>query len=157
MASRKRDNYLMVAAIDFGTTYSGYAFSARHEFQRDPTKVSLKACEDPTSTMMYNKTSTCILLNKEKEFSKFGFDAEAKFLDLILDNDHENLYFFRRFKMSLYELKVINIDMISRIFLIIYNRKLIFILRSLIYIFSFNSQKTKNYSLKLKMESQCLL
>lgn len=94
MASKKRDNYLMVAAIDFGTTYSGYAFSARHEFQKDPTKVSLKAWEDPTSTMMYNKTSTCILFNKEKEFSKFGFEAEAKYLDLILDNDHENWYFF---------------------------------------------------------------
>lgn len=85
----------MAAAIDFGTTYSGYAFTARHEFQRDPTKARLKSWEDPTSSMMHNKTSTCILFNKEKEFSKLGFEVEAKYLNLILDNDHENWHFFK--------------------------------------------------------------
>ena len=33
---------LLVAAIDFGTTYSGWAFSFKHEFERDPTKISAK-------------------------------------------------------------------------------------------------------------------
>lgn len=106
MASNKQDNYLLVAAIDFGTTYSGYAFSTRYDFKRDPTHTFLKQWVDPTSSMMYNKTSTCILFTKEKKFSKFGFDAEAKYLDLILDKDHKNWYFFRRFKMSLYDIKV---------------------------------------------------
>lgn len=90
MASSKRDKYLLVAAIDFGTTYSGYAFSTRYDFQRDPTKTILKRWVDPTSSMMYNKTSTCILFNKNKTFSNFGFDAEAKYVDLILDKDHMN-------------------------------------------------------------------
>lgn len=31
---------LLVAAIDFGTTYSGYAFSFRHDYQSEPTKIS---------------------------------------------------------------------------------------------------------------------
>jgi len=31
---------LQVAAIDFGTTYSGYAFSFRHEFMENPLQVS---------------------------------------------------------------------------------------------------------------------
>ena len=33
-------NKLLVAAIDFGTTYSGYAFSFRHDYERDPLKIS---------------------------------------------------------------------------------------------------------------------
>ena len=32
----------MVAAIDFGTTYSGWAFSFKHDFERDPINVSAK-------------------------------------------------------------------------------------------------------------------
>ncbi|WAQ99599.1 HS12A-like protein [Mya arenaria] len=35
MASRN-DDFLLVAAIDFGTAYSGYAFSSRTDFKRDP-------------------------------------------------------------------------------------------------------------------------
>ena len=30
---------LVVAAIDFGTTYSGYAYCLRSEYQKDHTKV----------------------------------------------------------------------------------------------------------------------
>ena len=29
----------IVAAIDFGTTFSGYAFSFKHEYDKDPTQV----------------------------------------------------------------------------------------------------------------------
>jgi len=40
MASEKMDDgYLVVAAIDFGTAYSGYAFSTRADFKKDPLKV----------------------------------------------------------------------------------------------------------------------
>ena len=34
-----RENYLLVAAIDFGTAYSGYAFSRVDDFKKDPLKV----------------------------------------------------------------------------------------------------------------------
>jgi hypothetical protein len=30
---------VIVAAIDFGTTFSGYAFSFGHDFQNDPMKI----------------------------------------------------------------------------------------------------------------------
>jgi hypothetical protein len=33
------DDHLMVVALDFGTTYSGYAFSTRHGFKTDPLKI----------------------------------------------------------------------------------------------------------------------
>ncbi|CAG2232442.1 unnamed protein product [Mytilus edulis] len=32
-------SHMLVAAVDFGTTYSGYAFSFRHEFKDDPLKI----------------------------------------------------------------------------------------------------------------------
>ena len=39
MAASKHD-YLLVAAIDFGTTYSGYAIQFQHEYDpKDPTKI----------------------------------------------------------------------------------------------------------------------
>lgn len=31
--------HMFVAAIDFGTTYSGYAFQGRDDFLQDPIKV----------------------------------------------------------------------------------------------------------------------
>lgn len=39
MESFKSD-HVMVVAIDFGTTYSGYAFSLGAEFESEPTKIS---------------------------------------------------------------------------------------------------------------------
>ncbi|KAH3747893.1 hypothetical protein DPMN_182328 [Dreissena polymorpha] len=38
--AEKSDNCLLVAAIDFGTTYSGWGFSFNHDFQTDPTHIS---------------------------------------------------------------------------------------------------------------------
>ncbi|XP_060064402.1 heat shock 70 kDa protein 12B-like [Ylistrum balloti] len=34
------DEHLMVAAIDFGNRYSGYAFSFRYGYEKDPLKIS---------------------------------------------------------------------------------------------------------------------
>jgi hypothetical protein len=36
MASSK---IMLVAALDFGTTYSGYAFSLKHDYKKDPLKI----------------------------------------------------------------------------------------------------------------------
>lgn len=43
MAETYTDKYLVVAAIDFGTAYSGYAFSTRNDFEKDPLKVKITA------------------------------------------------------------------------------------------------------------------
>lgn len=106
MAISKEDFYLLVAAIDFGTTYSGYAFSTITDFQRDPLKSYLKQWVDPTSGMIYNKTSTCILFDEKKEFQNFGFDAETNYLNLVPKEKQKDWYFFRRFKMYLYDKQV---------------------------------------------------
>lgn len=93
---------MLVAAIDFGTTFSGYAFPSKYDFERDPTKASLRRWIDPTSSMMYCKTLTCILFTEDQKFDKFGFEAEAKYLDLISNNNHKQWYFFTKFKISLF-------------------------------------------------------
>ena len=76
-------NYLLVAAIDFGTTYSGYAFTTREDFKIELTRAYLKHWVDPASQMVYHKTSTCVLFDKDRKFSKFGFEAETKYTDLL--------------------------------------------------------------------------
>lgn len=108
IATQREQQYLIAAAIDFGTTYSGWAFSTRNDFSKDPTRVFLKQWIDPSSTLMYNKTSTSILFDENEKFSRFGFEAEAKYLELTFENKHRSWYFFRRFKMSLFKIQVRN-------------------------------------------------
>ena len=97
---------IMVAAIDFGTTFSGYAFSFRHEFQKDPLKVVASQWLTGTRAAISLKTSSCILFDKNKQFAAFGFEAEDKYSDLTLDGLDAEWYYFRRFKMQLYNSEV---------------------------------------------------
>jgi hypothetical protein len=41
------------------------------------------------------------LLDKEKKFVAFGYDAENQYADLVMDKKHDDYYFFHRFKMNL--------------------------------------------------------
>lgn len=99
---------MLVAAIDFGTTYSGYAFSLRHEFDNDPLKVTANQWNVGSRSSVSLKTPTCILFSPNKEFDSFGYEAEDKYANLALDNQHHEWYYFRRFKMNLYENKSLN-------------------------------------------------
>ncbi|KAK3600518.1 hypothetical protein CHS0354_028718 [Potamilus streckersoni] len=96
-------NKPVVAAIDFGTTYSGYAFSFGYEFQVDPLRIS---CTNHFHTRsgagMSLKTPTCILFSPDQRFHSFGYEAEEKYSDLLMDEEHEAWYYFKRFKMILY-------------------------------------------------------
>ena len=96
---------LIVAAIDFGTTFSGYAFSFRYEYQADPLRVHSSTWTSGSSTMSL-KTSSTVLFRPDKRFESFGFDAEDRYSDLALDNEHKSWFYFRRFKMMLYNSKV---------------------------------------------------
>jgi len=59
------------------------------------------------ATLMSLKTSTCVLFDKNKKFVAFGFEAEDKYVELGEDNEHQDYYFFRRFKMKLFDKMVI--------------------------------------------------
>ncbi|XP_060064371.1 heat shock 70 kDa protein 12B-like [Ylistrum balloti] len=100
--------HLLVAAIDFGTTYSGYAFSFIHDFERDPLKISANSWAAGSGGLMSLKTSTCVLFKPNGDFHSFGFEAEDKYSDLALDQKQNGWYYFRRFKMKLYENKNLN-------------------------------------------------
>lgn len=99
-------NYLMVAAIDFGTTYSGYSFSLRDEFLKNPLQIHTATWKTTCRLSTGEKTPTCLLLNKKREFVAFGYDAEDRWTDLILDKEQDDYYYFQRFKMNLHNNKV---------------------------------------------------
>ncbi|XP_076111510.1 heat shock 70 kDa protein 12A-like [Mytilus galloprovincialis] len=106
-------DYILVAALDFGTAYSGYAFSMRGNFKTDPLKIhSNQAWNAGGRQLLSLKTPTCLLLNPEKQFDAFGYEAENKYSDLVMDDDHSDYFFFRRFKMNLHNKKKVGNDLI---------------------------------------------
>lgn len=85
-----------MAAIDFGTVYSGYAYSFKAEW---PTvKTNIWSGGD----LLSYKTPSALLLNPDQSFNSFGFDAEKRYAGLT-DNgkDCRKYFFFQRFKMIL--------------------------------------------------------
>ena len=99
--SHEEEGPMAVIAIDFGTTYSGYAFSLQSQFQKDPTNIYAYTHQIPGG-MISSKTPTSLLLKPNKEFYKFGYDAEDMYDELALDGKHHDYYFFRRFNMLLH-------------------------------------------------------
>ncbi|OWF39271.1 heat shock 70 kDa protein 12B-like [Mizuhopecten yessoensis] len=100
MASTKK-SYLFVAAIDFGTTYSGYAFSSKDEFDNDPLKIKSNVWN--SGTLMSYKAPTALLLNPDKTFNSFGYEAETMMADE--GGDLQDYFYFHRFKMVLHNNK----------------------------------------------------
>ncbi|XP_061190496.1 heat shock 70 kDa protein 12B-like [Saccostrea echinata] len=71
----------VVCAIDFGTTYSGYAYSMRTDYERDPLNIESNPpwFNEGQGTL---KTPTCILFDKSENFHSFGYDAERTYTSL---------------------------------------------------------------------------
>ncbi|XP_060559750.1 heat shock 70 kDa protein 12A-like [Ruditapes philippinarum] len=94
---------LVVAAIDFGTTFSTCGFSFRHEYESDPTNITAKQWTGLKSAVSL-KGPTSILINPDGQtIDSFGFDAEDKYAELVEKGQHNDWYFFKRFKMQLYD------------------------------------------------------
>ncbi|OWF47858.1 Heat shock 70 kDa protein 12B [Mizuhopecten yessoensis] len=98
-----KDNFLLVAAIDFGTTYTGYAYSTLKEFQTDPLKINMMTWNAGSGGLVSQKTSTCVLFKPDGTFHSFGYKAEDYYTELYMDDKHKDWFFFRRFKMELYK------------------------------------------------------
>lgn len=97
------DFYSLVCAIDFGTTFSGYAYSPKVEYQYDPLNISVPNWDAPSSVQISYKTPTTLLLDKEKQFVAFGYEAENTYAELAEDEENEDYFYIRRFKMRLYD------------------------------------------------------
>lgn len=88
-------DFRVVAALDFGTTYSGYAYS----FYQDPLKIfSPQTWFAGEGNLASLKTPTCLLLNPDRSFHSFGYTA----VYLASERKHQDYFFFSRFKMDLH-------------------------------------------------------
>ena len=67
----------IVAAIDIGTTYSGYAFSFKHEYDKDPTQVDL--CWVASRNNKHNVCCNGRLIN-----DKFGYNNCTRYDNYLL-------------------------------------------------------------------------
>lgn len=93
------EDEILVVAIDFGTTYSGFAYSRRRY-----SEIKIKKWESRTVESM--KTPTALLLNQQNSFIAFGYDAEKMYKESVEDEKHKKYRFFKNFKMELHDQKV---------------------------------------------------
>ena len=97
-SSSPTDKHFVVAAIDFGTTYSGYAFS----FTRDPDSIHMmRKWEGGDPGVSNQKTPTTLLLKPNGEFHSFGFGARDYYHDLE-ELEARKWFYFEKFKMNLH-------------------------------------------------------
>ncbi|XP_052793961.1 heat shock 70 kDa protein 12A-like [Mya arenaria] len=112
---------LIVAAIDFGTTFSGFVVSFLDEYQQDKTGRFISHDWSSGEGVRTTKTPTAVLLRPDTTLDSFGYEAEDRFLAENIEDDENNeksvdretWYFFRHFKMKLYgdkRLKPITLD-----------------------------------------------
>ncbi|KAH3897100.1 heat shock 70 kDa protein 12A-like [Dreissena polymorpha] len=92
---------LVVASIDFGTTFSGWAYSFVHDHYNNPADV--KSRNWNSGTFITCKAPTCVLIKADrKTVEAFGYDAETKYAELAAEENHKDVYFFQTFKMKLF-------------------------------------------------------
>lgn len=96
---------ILVAAIDIGTTHSGWAFSLISDYERDPLRITSFTWPADFLKEIRIKTSTCILFDKNKQFHSFGNDAEEKYSGLVEEEEHQEWYFFKNFQTTLFNKK----------------------------------------------------
>jgi len=75
-----RASYLAVVAIDFGTTYSGFAFSFIKDLGKDAIFMNLDWVNEQGGQT--SETPTCLLLKPDLSFDSFGYDAIEKYAGL---------------------------------------------------------------------------
>ena len=95
--------YVLAVAIDFGTTFSGYAFS----FKSDPTSIKMNKSWGASLGFRSLKTPTTVLVDPEGKMEAFGFEAEEQYSDLEQDDVTPDKYtLYQKFKMMLHKDKV---------------------------------------------------
>ncbi|OWF35257.1 heat shock 70 kDa protein 12A-like isoform X2 [Mizuhopecten yessoensis] len=95
----------IVAAIDFGTTYSGYAYTFRNEYEKSAgaREIFINRWTRNSGANMSAKAPTTALFDTAMNFHSFGYEAEEKYAELIQQKQHQDWHCFRRFKMKLHD------------------------------------------------------
>lgn len=92
----------IVVAIDFGTTYSGYAYA----FRRKPDEIQLMRRKEAGQVgSPSHKIPTILLMDEREQFHSFGYDAREAYHDMTEEESRKMLY-FEKFKMELHSRKV---------------------------------------------------
>ena len=92
----------IVVAIDFGTTYSGYAYA----FRRKPDEIHLMRRKEAGQVGgPSHKIPTILLMDEREQFHAFGYDARDAYHDMAEEESQKWLY-FEKFKMELHSRKV---------------------------------------------------
>lgn len=118
------EKVLAVIAIDLGTSFSGYGFQTRVDFKNNPNRICVPNWYYGDTNLAMGKTTTSILFRPDEAFHSFGYEAERKFADLFTEHanpdsqsgddkrnendDPTQWYFFKHFKMQLYDDKCIS-------------------------------------------------
>lgn len=97
--SKEKRQYMAVAAIDFGTTYSGYAYA----FTRDPGTIH--AMNRARGSGHHSQQPTVLLLTENGQFHSFGCEAQEFYRDIDESEALKWLY-FEKFKMELHTREV---------------------------------------------------
>ena len=105
-SSNEKDNKVVemncevVAAIDFGTSFSGYGYSYKHAKEKIYTKDNF------SRDSFTRKFPTAILFDDKQNFVAFGDDA-VELYSKYAETYREHRYaFFHQFKMTLYNKQV---------------------------------------------------
>lgn len=105
-------SYLATVAIDFGTTYSGFAFSFNKGGVTDSIFMNRVWINEQGHRSM--KTPTSLLLKPDQSFHSFGYDAEATYFSLKSVLDEKEYWFFQHFKMYLHNDESLCLDTMIR-------------------------------------------
>ena len=98
------DSRRIVVAIDFGTTYSGYAYA----FRRKPDEIHLMRRKEAGQVGgLSHKIPTILLMDEREQFHAFGYDARDMYHDMT-EEESRNWLYFEKFKMELHSRKVYN-------------------------------------------------
>ncbi|KAI2654284.1 Heat shock 70 kDa protein 12A [Labeo rohita] len=101
-----RHPYVVVVAIDFGTTSSGYAYA----FTKEPECIhTMRRWEGGDPGVSNQKTPTTILLTPDRKFHSFGYAARDFYHDLDPTESKQWLY-LEKFKMKLHTTANLSID-----------------------------------------------
>lgn len=91
---------MTVVAIDFGTSYSGFAFSFNKGQEKDAIFMNKDWTNEQNSRT--SKTPTCLLLAPDYTFHSFGYEAMENYAQFQNEEEEKEYFFFKHFKMALH-------------------------------------------------------
>ena len=93
------------AALEIGHKQSGFAYSFKHQYLEDPTRVYTKTWHGSSGVLSF-KIPTVILFDENMQFHSAGLDAEDNYSELVLDSEDSRWHYFERFTSCLVGKKV---------------------------------------------------